>query len=324
MSFLAWLALPFVFYLIPLALGYSWNALGANYNVLDPPEGYVGRVPDLRITVEAWGASVLTVPLHARLNAYLHQAEIPLWNPYQGLGEPYQAQGDGSPYSPPEILRSLLPYSLENSVTFLSYYVSAVFLYLFLRGVGLGASAAIVGGMAWVLSGALSLHIARPEISDQVVMFPVLFWAAARALRMPSARNYVILTLVTGLNAVAGHIQIAMLASLVLLVFVLVYAATLSTGPREWLRTSLVTVGSFLLGIGLAGFYVLPLAEALRVSYNKDPNLLSFVTTPFANVVAFFFPILFGNPFTASWLPGDDTQTVAWDNLHAFVGTGVL
>ncbi|MBV9598744.1 MAG: hypothetical protein JOZ87_18000 [Chloroflexi bacterium] len=324
LTFLAWLALPFVFYLIPLVLGYSWNSLSENHNVLDPPEGYVGRLPDMRITIEAWGASVLSVPLHARLGDYLRHTELPLWNPYQGLGEPYQAQGDGSPYSPLEVLRSMLPYSLSNYVSFASYYLSAVFLYLFLRSVGLSDGAAIVGGIAWVLSGALSLHIARPEFSDQVVMFPVLFWAAERALRTRHARDHVVLAVVAGLNAVAGHIQIAMLASVVLVAFIILYGAEVSAGPRAYVRNTLSATGSFVLGIGLAGVYVLPLAEGLRVSYNKDPNLLSFTTTPFANVVAFFFPILLGNPFNNGWVPGDDTQTVAWDNLHAYVGTGVL
>ncbi|MBV9578435.1 MAG: hypothetical protein JO057_07595 [Chloroflexi bacterium] len=323
-TFLLWLALPLVFYLVPLALGYAWNSLSEQHNVLDPPEGYSGRLPDMRITVEAWGASVLTVPLHARLHEYLSTLQIPLWNPYQGLGEPYQAQGDGSPYFPLEVLRSTLPYSLSNYVSVLSYYLSAVFLYLLLRDLELGEGAAIVGGMTWVLSGALSLHLARPEISDQVVMFPVLFWAAARAMRTRTARDYVIFALVTGLNAVAGHIQIAMIGSVLLVAFVPVYAATVSVGPRAWIRTVLTTIGTFVLGIGLAGFYVLPLAEGLRVSYNKDPNLLSFISTPFANVVAFFFPILFGNPFNNGWLPGDDTQTASWENLYAYVGTAVL
>jgi hypothetical protein len=323
-SFLAWLLLPFVFYLTPLVFGYAWNSLSEQHNVLDPPEGYSGRLPDMRITVEAWVASVLTVPLHARLNEYIHALELPLWNPYQGLGESYQAQGDGSPYFPVSMLRSLLPYSLSNYVTFATYYVSAVFMYLFLRGEGLSDRTSIVGGIAWVLSGALSLHIPRPEFSDQIIMIPVLFWAAARALRRRDARTYVIFAFVTGLTVIAGHIQIAMIVGVVLALFLVVYAATLSDGPRTWFRLVAASLGVFVVGLGLAGFYLLPLAEGLRISYNKDPNLLSFTPTPFTNVVAFFFPLLFGQPFNGVWLPGDDTQSIAWDNLHAYVGTTLL
>src|SRR5438034_9998128 len=74
--FLLWLAIPFVFYLIPLLFGFSWNALGEGHNVLNPPEGYQGRTPDMRITVEAWGASVVVVPFHARLRDYIKAGEL--------------------------------------------------------------------------------------------------------------------------------------------------------------------------------------------------------------------------------------------------------
>jgi hypothetical protein len=325
-AFLLWLLLPFVFYLVPLVFGYAWNSLSESHNVLDPLEGYVGRTPDMRITVEAWGASVLTVPLHARLNEYLRAAELPLWNPYQGLGEPYQAQGDGSPYFPVAVLRSLLPYSLANYVSFASYYVSAIFLYLFLRGQQVSEKSAIVAGIAWTLCGALSLHIARPEFSDQIIMMPVLFWSAARAIQRRGARDYVVFALVTGLTVIAGHIQIAMILGVVVVCFVVFYSAVVSSGPRDWLRHTSITIGAFIVGVGLGGFYLLPLAEGLRISYNKDPNLLSFSPIPFANVIAFFFPMLFGYtaPGKGTWLPGDDTQSVAWDNLHAYIGTALL
>jgi len=44
-SAFAWLALPFAFYLIPLLLGFSWNALGEAHNVLNPPKAIRGDCP---------------------------------------------------------------------------------------------------------------------------------------------------------------------------------------------------------------------------------------------------------------------------------------
>src|SRR5262249_29136244 len=82
---------------------------------------------------------------HAWLGQYLRKLERPLWNPYQGLGEPYAAQGDGSPYSPFEVVRAIVPYSWVTALPLAAYYFSAVFLFLFLRELGLTEGAAVVG-----------------------------------------------------------------------------------------------------------------------------------------------------------------------------------
>jgi Bacterial membrane protein YfhO len=321
--FLAYLALPFALYLLPVLMGYSWNALGEGHNILNPPEGYVGRLPDRRITVEAWGASVVDVPFHARLQAYLRSAELPLWNPYQGLGEPFAAQGEESPYSPFSIARALVPYALSNYVTFGVFYLSAVCLYLFLRGVGLSDAAAIFGGIGFVVSGALSLHIGRPNIADQVALIPVLFWAAERAMRRRTAHAFVILALVAALHATGGFIQIAMLSALVTAAFCLLYTHYLAVSRRQWLQDAAIVLGAFALGNGLMAFYLFPLLEAMGTTFNKNLPFLSLLTPiGFGNVVAFFFPLLLGYAFFQGWSP--PPAVADWDNLYAFSGTALL
>ena len=129
---LLWLGVPFAFYLIPVLAGYAWSARSPGTPQV-PDSAYAGRDPDVSISIERYGTGVVFLPFQARLREYLQAGELPLWNPYQGLGEPFAAQGDGNPYFPVEIVRALLPYSLGNYVTFLEYYISAVFFYLFLK-----------------------------------------------------------------------------------------------------------------------------------------------------------------------------------------------
>src|SRR5581483_4837765 len=101
---------------------YGWSSLAPGSPNVTGLAGYAARFPDANISVESWGTGALSVPLHARLGEYIRNFELPLWNPYQGLGEPYAAQGDGSPYSPLELLRAMLPYSFGNLITFIGYY----------------------------------------------------------------------------------------------------------------------------------------------------------------------------------------------------------
>ena len=94
--------------LVPNFQGRAWNALGIfPFNTLNPPQDYTGPVPEVQITAESWGASGVMVPFHARLKNYLNQFQAPWWNPYQGLGQPFAAQGEGCPYSPVAIVRAL-------------------------------------------------------------------------------------------------------------------------------------------------------------------------------------------------------------------------
>jgi hypothetical protein len=322
-QFLAWLALPFAFYLVPVVLGYAWNAVGDHHNILNPPQGYIGRMPDQRVTVESWGASVVDVPFHARLSRYLRDGQLPLWNPYQGLGQPFAAQGEESPYSPFAIARAVLPYSASNLVTFGVYYLSAVSLYLFLRGLGVSEKAALFGGVAYVVSGALSLHLSRANFADQAAIVPMLFWAVARAARQRTTLAYAALVGVAALHATGGLIQIAMLSAILAVLFGLMYSRWLATSLRAWLRDALVLLGAFGLGNALVAFYLLPLLDAMVSTFNKDiPSLALFVPIGLGNVVGFFFPLLLGYAFTRTW--SAPPAIVDWDNLMAFTGLAIL
>jgi hypothetical protein len=323
---LLWLALPCCFYLIPILAGYGWTSQSPgtpNVLALDALDGYDGRTADVSISVERYGTGVVFVPFQARLREFLHHGDLPLWNPYQGLGEPFAAQGDGNPYFPVEIVRALLPYSLGNYVTFAEFYVATVFLYLFLRGLGLSTYAAIFGGVSFALSGALSLHIPRPNIADQVCMIPILFWAAARVIRERTALNVTVLGLVAGLHLLGGFIQIAMISAVIAVAFCAVYAWTISSALRVWLRLTLTSVAVFVLGNTLAAFYLLPQLEAAKATFNKNVELLAFLPMPYANLTAFFFPIIFG-PFFQSWVPIGYPEGVDWNNLYAYAGMGLL
>jgi hypothetical protein len=297
-----WLALPMLLYLVPLFEGYAWSALGPSYlpfNVLNPPEEYRGRLPATRITAEAWGTSVVLLPLRARIRDYLLAGELPLWNPYQGLGQPFAAQGEGNPFFPMAMLRSLLPYSKENVITVGVIYVSSVFMALFVCRLGASRPAGIVAGIAWSLSGAVSLHVGRPNFADQNSMMPVLFWSILAAAQCRTVGRYVVLAAVSCLHILGGLIQIAMLSGLGAVLFGAWYLWLSRSGSvRCWLRDAATLIGAFVLGNALGAFSLLPTLEAIQTSFSKNvPNLGFLVTIPDANVVGFLLPYLFGQPF---------------------------
>jgi hypothetical protein len=263
------LLVPFVFYLVPFLAGYGWSALTPptpRFAGMTTPE----RQSEIPTAVEWYGTGVVVVPFQARLRAYLREWELPLWNPYSGLGQPFAAQGDGSPYFPAAVLRSLLPTSWSNLVTFGMIGISAVSLYAFLRLLGLSAGAAAFGGAAWSLSGALTLYLARHNMLDQIAMIPSLFLAAAWAIAARRLTAYAVFALVVGLHATAGMLQIGVNALLLLAGFVVSFACLRPGTASSRVRTILV-VGFFgALGTTLAAPYVLPIVEGVQAAHHKN------------------------------------------------------
>jgi hypothetical protein len=318
------LALPFLYWLIPLCEGRAWNALGPyQFNILNPPEGYHGSVPGVPITAESWGASTVEIPFRARLRHCLKNFELPLWNPNQGLGQPFAAEGEGCPYFPVVMVRVLLPYTWGNFVSLGFYYIAALALYSFLRELMLTRAASVLGSAAFICSGALSLNLARHNYSDQLCMIPIIFWSAARAIRLGTFFARLTLAVMAGLHLLAGLVQIAMPSAIVCCGFCIVYAWVRRGIRPRWVLAAGGTLLFFILGNGLASFSLLPVIEAIRTSFSKNPEMLSMLPMPYANAIALFFPQIFGQYFQ-SWIPGNYPEIVAWDDLFAFGGTLAL
>jgi hypothetical protein len=337
--YLLWLLLPLALYLVPLVLGYSWNSL-AGPNALNPPEGYDGRLPTLPVTAETWGTSVVIVPFRARLREFFWSLTLPLWNPYQGLGQVFAAQGEGSPYFPLAIIRALLPYSWSNWLILGSFVIGGLAVSALLREIGLSRRGVLFGGIAFLVSGILTVQIPRENIADQLCMAPVLFWATVAAVRTRTTARYAILAVVSALHALAGFIQVGMLATLlaVLLAVVYAWAVTASAGPssspaeppragawRGWPGGALAAIGAIGVGTVLAAFSILPMLDAMLSSHSQNLRLIfAAQPVPFGNVVVFFLPVAFGFPYWTNWATPTTTAapTMAsdWNDLFAYAG----
>lgn len=306
------------FYWIPNVLGYGWSPAGG------PRLLYAGPGPTVRvpaygyqsITAEAWGAAVISVPFNAQLRGYLRHAELPLWNPYQALGQPFAAQGEGSPYSPLAIVRSLLPLSFDNFYNTLLFVVSALFLYSFCRRLNVSSASSRFVSVCWMISPALSWHIARDNYVDQFSLIPVLFWSVTRAATATGRYPWFGTSISVGLFCVGGFVQTAVVA----LVACYLYAIFLVTTDRAqlWRERQLRAIkltASFVLGVAIAAPFLLPVEELVQLGYAK--NWLSFSLNFDAKYVyAFFLPDLFGAPFS----PPPNAGWYVWGDSYAALG----
>lgn len=191
----------------------------------------------------------------------VRHGEMTLWNPHQGCGTPLHANTLSAQLYPLMWLHSLLPRHLALlAIGFLKGFLSGLFLFLFLRRRGLSPAAAALAGLAFPLSGFLTVWLGHQHTAVASLL-PMLLWIVDRAVCGGAAFDLGLLGLISGCTLLAGHMETALH---VLLLAIAYATARCLFADRRWPQRvgRLVQIaGGFLLGALLAMVQILPFAE---------------------------------------------------------------
>ncbi len=136
---------------------------------------------------------------------------FPQWNPYQFGGMPFVAAMHGDIFYPTFLLRLVLPTDVAMTWGFvLHIWLAGLFTVGFLRAVGVRFQASLVGGVAYLLSGAVASYPSPGHDGKLFVgaLLPAALWAIVRGVRDGRARAWAALALVTGLAVLSPHPQL--------------------------------------------------------------------------------------------------------------------
>ena len=196
--------------------------------------------------------------------------QIPLWNPYQYGGMPFVGAMHGDIfYAPSMLLRAIAPTDVAMSLTFaLHLFLSGLFAYLFLRAARLTFAGALVGGTAYMLSGAVA-GLAFPGHDGKLyvcALLPLSLLLLLRGLRDGTLWVWGILAIVVGLAVLSPHPQSLQYMLLVDGAFALFVAFGRVDGvtklPRDVaLRRLGLALGAVLLGAAIGTIQYLPVRE---------------------------------------------------------------
>ena len=135
---------------------------------------------------------------------------IPQWNPYLFGGLPFIAAMHGDIFYPTAWLRWFLPIDTAMNLGFAIHLVLAGFaMYLLLRALRVGWVAALVGGLAYELTGIVA-SLVKPGHDGKLfvsALAPLAFLALLRAVRDRSPAGYALLAAVVGLGLLSPHYQ---------------------------------------------------------------------------------------------------------------------
>ena len=214
------------------------------------------------------GDDQLTAGYAFRLfGAEMHKAtgHIPQWNPYIFGGVPFSAViGHGDIFYPTAWLRWFVPTDLGMTLGFfLHVIVAGCAMYALLRGLKLSWTAAVVGGVAYELSGIVASQMSPGHDGKLFVssLAPLAFLALLRAIRGGRLSGYGGFALVIGLAVLSPQVQMAyylMVASGLWTLWLVFWDPERRRDRPSWQPVA-ATASAVAIGIGIAAVQIIPI-----------------------------------------------------------------
>lgn len=242
---------------------------------------------------------------------FREHGRIPEWNPYLFGGMPFIAGMHGDIFYPTAWLRWLVPTDLGMTLGFVIHLVVAGgAMYALLRGLRLSWTAAVVGGVAYEMSGIVA-SMMRPGHDGKLfvaALAPLAFLALLRAIRHGRVAGYGALALVVGLCMLSPHFQTTyyLLVALGIWTLWLVVADPERSGPRRVVPELAMALGAVVLGIGVGMIQGMPFLKYIPYSPRVEGGISSgwdYATTfamPLDEVASTFLP-QFNGMFETYW-----------------------
>jgi hypothetical protein len=207
--------------------------------------------------------ALLMFPWFTLVRTSLLAGHLPLWNPYAFGGSPLLANGQSAPLSIFTILA--LPFGPAYGMSLMMLarlLVAGTGTYLFLRQLGAGARAAVIGGVAYASSSFMVVWLGWPMTSVAAII-PFGFAAAERHHRTGNRRALAALALVLGLQFLGGHIETSIHFAGALAIYALVRGLSGTSG--RWPRLAGLSAAG-VVGLLLAAAALVPLFEEVQRS----------------------------------------------------------
>ncbi len=241
----------------------------------------------------------------------LANGELPLWNPYLFAGVPFLAAGQHSALYPFSLIYYLLPLeSAYGWFTVAQLWLAGALMYAFLRGIGLGRFAALIGGIAYQLNSFFIASAVFPMIIAAAIWLPFLllmceFILLQRRLWGRSAQ-LIWMTLGAfgvGMAILAGHVEFFYYSLLVMAFWCAARLLILWRGRREALRAligrGVMLLSMVALGVGAGAVQFVPFYELVNASFREGrasfEQILSYGLPP-RHALAFLMPNIYGSP----------------------------
>lgn len=193
---------------------------------------------------------------------------FPLWNPYLFGGMPYVAAMHGDIFYPTFLLRMILPTDVAMTWGFIIHiFLSGLFTYGFLRALGYSFHGALVGGIAYMMSGQIASYVSPGHDGKLFVsaLFPLALWMLYLGFRKGKNWSWGAFALTIGLCVLSPHPQLLQYTLLTSGAYALFLAFATLDGvklPRgDSIRRLAAALLAVVVGLAIGAVQYLPVRE---------------------------------------------------------------
>src|SRR6266513_4285833 len=198
---------------------------------------------------------------------------FPLWNPYLFGGMPYIAAMHGDIFYPTFLLRMVMPTDVAMTWGFVIHiFLAGLFTYVFLRGLGYGFYGALVGGLAYMMSGQIASSVSPGHDGKLFVstLFPLALWMLHKGIREGKNWSWGAFALIVGLTVLSPHPQLLQYMLLTSGAYALFLAFATLEGVELPRPVAIRRLGAALLavivGLAMGAVQYLPVREYVKWS----------------------------------------------------------
>jgi membrane protein YfhO len=279
-----------------------------------------------------WDAMSYYYPMTFFLVENLKQFSVPLWNPHIFAGLPSVADPQVSTFYPSKWLLALLSagsplsYKLYEGELLFHYFLAGLFMFRFLRSLGLLQFSALTGAFTFMFSGALVARAQHHTIVLAMAWVPLLFMYVRLAIVNASVPSAVKAGLILGLQFLAGHPQTSVYTA-VAIGFYCVWEGVVRSAERHQLselwRSSATLILTGVVGAGVAAVQLLPTVELSRISIRAArPEIESDFIGPLnpIHLIKLVLPNFWGGLHRSDvWYRHDPTETTFYLGITALL-----
>ncbi|MGH7602693.1 MAG: YfhO family protein [Gemmatimonadaceae bacterium] len=193
---------------------------------------------------------------------------FPMWNPYLFGGMPYVAAMHGDIFYPTFLLRMVLPTDVAMTWGFIIHiFLAGLFTYGFLRAIDYSFPGALIGGIAYMMSGQIASSVSPGHDGKLFVsaLFPLALWLLYRGIRQGREWSWGAFALIIGLCVLSPHPQLLQYTLLTCGAYALFLAFAAVDGPAlprvVAVRRLGAALGSVIIGLAIGAVQYLPVRE---------------------------------------------------------------
>jgi membrane protein YfhO len=271
---------------------------------------FINLIDINKIIADKGDLTQISYPYLNFTSSMLNTGEIPLWNPYSTLGEPFAGNIQAQIFYPiNNILCNIFPLNFALTISLIFHVIIAgLFIYFICKDFGLNENASLFSSITFMLNTYFLNKIANHIILCTIIYIPVIFYFFKKSLEKKSIKYSFITGFFLGMSWLAGFAQITLYTSFILLLFYIFYEFKNKISLKLFLKSIKFLIIPLIFSVALAAVQLFPFLELSSLSVRSNGVSYDFATVysmSVHNFLTLFTPNFFGNGINLFyWLKG--------------------